>query len=156
MCLHQTITKHLFEQNKLIKNKINPLSPLHALLQLSLLTDLWELFLVVLPHLALLGSPPRVVFYALHLLLPGFHQLIIALAKFLFLKQHKNRQVLNPLQIHLIINNITFYFFLLNSRHKTNGPLYITEKPHFQKFGHFLNLVNLSLMPVACCMLNVA
>lgn len=61
-------------------------SPLHALLQLSLLADLWELFLVVLPHLALLGSAPRVVFDALHLLLPGLHQLVIALAKFLFLK----------------------------------------------------------------------
>lgn len=47
--------------------------PLHSLLQLSLLADLWELFLVVLPHLALLGSAPWVVFNALHLLLPSFH-----------------------------------------------------------------------------------
>ena len=72
-------------------------SPLHALLQLSLLADLWELFLVVLPHLALLGSAPRVVFDALHLLLPGFHQLVIALAKFLFLKAPQRDEDLKPL-----------------------------------------------------------
>lgn len=76
------------------------ISPLHALLQLSLLADLWELFLVVLPHLALLGSAPWVVFNALHLLLPGFHQLVVTLAKFLFLKQHREGKELNPLETH--------------------------------------------------------
>lgn len=60
--------------------------PLHALLQLSLLADLWELFLVVFSHLALLGSASWVVFDALHFLLPRFHQLVVALAKLLFLK----------------------------------------------------------------------
>lgn len=85
------------------------ISPLHALLQLSLLADLWELFLVVLPHLALLGSAPRVVFDALDFLLPGFHQLVIALAKFLFLKHHRKGEDLNPLLIHCTINNLSFY-----------------------------------------------
>lgn len=61
-------------------------SPLHALLQLSLLADLRELFLVVLAHLALLGPAPGVVLNAIHLLLPGLHQLVIALAELLFLK----------------------------------------------------------------------
>lgn len=69
------------------KNEISP--PLHALLQLSLLADLWELFLVVFSHLALLGSASWVVFDALHFLLPRFHQLVVALAKFLFLKPRR-------------------------------------------------------------------
>lgn len=61
-------------------------SPLHALLQLPLLADLRELFLVVLSHLALLSPAPGVVLNALHLLLPGLHQMVIALAELLFLR----------------------------------------------------------------------
>lgn len=60
-------------------------SPLHAFLQLPLLADLGELLLVVLAHLALLGPPPGIVLDALHLLLPGLHELVIALAELLFL-----------------------------------------------------------------------
>ena len=60
-------------------------SPLHALLQLPLLADLGELLLVVLANLALLGPPPGIVLDALHLLLPGLHELVIALAELLFL-----------------------------------------------------------------------
>lgn len=71
------------------KNKIIP--PLHALLQLSLLADLGELFLVVFSHLALLGSASWVVFDALYFLLPRFHQLVVALAKFLFLKPRRKK-----------------------------------------------------------------
>lgn len=67
------------------------MAPLHALLQLSLLADLWELFLVVFPHLALLGSASWVVFDALHFLLPRFHQLVVALAKLLFLKPERKK-----------------------------------------------------------------
>lgn len=65
-----------------------PGSPLHALLQLALLADLRELLLVVFAHLALLGASPGVVLNALHLLLPGFHELVIALAELLFLGEH--------------------------------------------------------------------
>lgn len=64
---------------------LGPRSPLHALLQLSLLANLRELLLVVLAHLALLGPPPGVVLDALHLLLPGLHELVIALAELLLL-----------------------------------------------------------------------
>lgn len=72
-------------------------SPLHAFLQLTLLANLGELFLVVLAHFALFRSAPRVVFDALHLLLPRLHQLVIALAEFLLLrcrgKERKGRKL---------------------------------------------------------------
>lgn len=74
-------------------------SPLHTLLQLPLLADLWELFLIVLSHLALLGSTPWVVFDALNFFLPRLHQLVVALAKFLFLKAHRQKKS-NTMQIH--------------------------------------------------------
>ena len=59
--------------------------PLEALLLLPLLADLGELPLVVLPRPRLLGFPPRVVLHPLHLLLPGLHQLVVALADVLLL-----------------------------------------------------------------------
>lgn len=64
-------------------------SPLKALLLLPLLAYLGELPLIVLPCAALLGLAARVVLHALHLLLPGLHQLIIALADLLFLRGTK-------------------------------------------------------------------
>lgn len=60
-------------------------SPLKALLLLTLLADLRELALVVLPRAALLGFASWVVLHAFHLLFPGLHQLVVALADFLFL-----------------------------------------------------------------------
>lgn len=79
----------LKKKRKKKENEITP--PLHALLQLSLLADLWELFLVVFSHLALLGSASWVVFDALHFLLPRFHQLVVALAELLFLKARRKK-----------------------------------------------------------------
>lgn len=59
--------------------------PLEALLLLPLLSDLGELPLVVLPRPAVLGLAPGVVLHPLHLLLPRFHQLVVALADLLLL-----------------------------------------------------------------------
>lgn len=59
--------------------------PLEALLLLPLLSDLGELPLVVLPSPAVLGLAPGVVLHPLHLLLPRFHQLVVALADLLLL-----------------------------------------------------------------------
>ena len=59
--------------------------PLEALLLLPLLADLRELPLVVLARPRLLGFPPRVVLHPLHFLLPGLHQLVVALADVLLL-----------------------------------------------------------------------
>ena len=65
--------------------------PLEALLLLPLLADLGELPLVVLARPALLGFPPRVVLHPLHLLLPGLHQLVVALADVLLLSTQTER-----------------------------------------------------------------
>lgn len=59
--------------------------PLETLLLLPLLSDLRELPLIVLPRPALLGLSPGVVLHSLHLLLPSFHQLVVALADLLLL-----------------------------------------------------------------------
>lgn len=59
--------------------------PLEALLLLPLLSDLRKLPLIVLPRPALLGLSPGVVLHSLHLLLPRFHQLVVALADLLLL-----------------------------------------------------------------------
>lgn len=61
------------------------LLPLKAFLLLSLLADLRELSFIVLPCSALLGFTSGVVLHSLYLLLPCFHQLVIALADLLLL-----------------------------------------------------------------------
>lgn len=66
--------------------------PLEAFLLLALLADLGELPLVVLPRPALLGLPSRVVLHPLHLLLPGLHQLVVALADVLLLSAAKHQR----------------------------------------------------------------
>lgn len=48
-------------------------SLLHALLHLSLFTDLRKLLFIVLPHFALLGSAAWVILNALDFLFPGLH-----------------------------------------------------------------------------------
>lgn len=107
--------------------KENMIPPLHSLLHLSLLADLRELLLVVLPHLALFGSAPRVVFDALHFLLPGLHQLVITLAKLLFLKKKKKEHLkfIKDVNTFREINCVDFYFaFTLSmNRNKLNATL---------------------------------
>lgn len=49
------------------------------------------MLLIVFPHFALLGTPPRIIFDALHFFFPGLHQLVIALAKLLLLKGQRER-----------------------------------------------------------------
>lgn len=75
--------------------------PLEALLLLSLLSDLRELPLIVLPRPALLGLSPGVVLHSLHLLLPRFHQLVVALADLLLLCHVGN----NPFYFHTFLPN---------------------------------------------------
>lgn len=65
--------------------------PLEALLLLALLADLGELALVVLASATLLGLTPWVVLHPLHLLLPRLHQLVVALADFLFLAHRQTK-----------------------------------------------------------------
>lgn len=60
--------------------------PLEALLLLPLLSDLRELPLIVLPCPALFGLSPGVVLHPLHLFLPRFHQLVVALTDLLLLQ----------------------------------------------------------------------
>ncbi len=77
--------KHILHPDNGIMSQ-EKLLPLEAFLLLSLLADLRELPFIVLPRSALLGFAPGVVLHSLHLLLPRFHQLVIALADLLFLR----------------------------------------------------------------------
>lgn len=60
--------------------------PLEALLLFPLLADLRELSFVIFPCPALLSFASGIVLHALHLLLPSFHELVVALADLLFLR----------------------------------------------------------------------
>lgn len=70
------------------------LLPLEALLLLSLLADLRKLPFIVLPCPALLGFASGVVLHSLDLLLPRFHQLVVALTDLLFLCAQQEKPIL--------------------------------------------------------------
>lgn len=123
MCFTEFKALISFTSLKKKRNEIIP--PLHALLQLPLLADLWELFLVVFSHLALLGSASRVVFDALHLLLPRFHQLVVALAKLLLLKPRGKEKQSAPLHVRGPFFVFRFCFAFLQG---SAGPDHLLEQ----------------------------